>query len=194
VRGGTRARELRVLENPIIRALVPELEPADPRGEVQADARFMALALAEARAAGARDEVPIGAVVVCAGEVVARAGNRVRADVDPTAHAELLALRAAAARLGSVRLLECVVYSSVEPCFMCAGALVHARVRRAVFAVRDPKFGACVSLGNVLEHPRANHRLPWSEGVLADEARELLQEFFRARRGTDRGCEPGAGP
>ncbi len=146
----------------------------------------MALALAEARAAGEREEVPIGAVVVRGDEVLACAQNRVRADVDPTAHAELLALRAAARILGVVRLVDCVVYSTVEPCFMCAGALVHARVRRAVFAVRDPKFGGCVSLGRVLDHPQANHRLEFSEDVLAEEARRLLQEFFRARRG-DRG-------
>jgi len=145
----------------------------------------MALALEEARTAGEHDEVPIGAVVVRAGEVVARACNRVRADVDPCAHAEILALRAAARVLGVVRLVDCVVYSTVEPCFMCAGALVHARVRRAVFAVRDPKFGGCVSLGRVLDHPQANHRLEFSEGVLAEESRRLLQEFFRARRGDE---------
>jgi tRNA(adenine34) deaminase len=150
----------------------------------------MALALEEARAAGALEEVPIGAVVVCAGEVLARAHNRVRADNDPTAHAELLALRAAARLVGAVRLTECVVYSTVEPCFMCAGALVHARVRRAVFAVRDPKFGGCVSLGRVLDHPGANHRVTLEEGIAADEARALLQEFFRARRPTTRPGEP----
>jgi tRNA(adenine34) deaminase len=110
----------------------------------------------------------------------------VRAGPDPTAHAELLALRAAALTLGAVRLVGCSVYSTVEPCFMCAGALVHARVRRAVFAVRDPKFGACVSLGRVLDHPDANHRVEMVEGIGAEESRVLLQEFFRARR-TDNG-------
>src|SRR5262245_6114838 len=148
----------------------------------------MRLALAEARAAGACEEVPIGAVIVQAETVLARAHNRVRSEGDPTAHAELLALRAAARQLGVVRLTDCDVYSTVEPCFMCAGALVHARVRRVVFAVRDPKFGACVSLGRVLDHPLANHRLEFGEGVLAEEARALLQEFFRARRGAR---EPG---
>ena len=143
----------------------------------------MALALEEARAAAAREEVPIGAVVVLAGTILARAHNRVRTDCDPTAHAELLALRAAARTVGAMRLVDCVVYSTVEPCFMCAGALVHARVRRAVFAVRDPKFGACVSLARVLDHPGANHRVVFEEGVAADEARALLVEFFRARRG-----------
>jgi len=144
----------------------------------------MRLALAEAQSAGQQDEVPIGAVIVRGEDVLALAHNRVRADCDPSAHAELSALRAAARVLGVVRLVDCTVYSTVEPCFMCAGALVHARLRRAVFAVRDPKFGACVSLGRVLDHPRANHRLEYSEGVLAEEARALLQEFFRARRGT----------
>jgi len=148
----------------------------------------MRLALAEARSAGARQEVPIGAVLVRGDEVLARAGNGVRAECDPTAHAELAVLRSAARVLGAVRLPECVVYSTVEPCFMCAGALVHARVRGLVFAVRDPKFGACVSLGRVLDHPMANHRLEFREGVLAEEARRLLQEFFRARRGAS---EPG---
>ncbi|MCI0569315.1 MAG: tRNA adenosine(34) deaminase TadA [Myxococcaceae bacterium] len=142
----------------------------------------MRLALAEARAAALAGEVPIGAVVVRAGEILARDRNRVREQCDPGAHAELLALRSAARALGVVRLTECVVYTTVEPCFMCAGALVHARVRRVVWGVRDPKFGGCASLGNVLDHPAANHRVAWREGVLAEEARALLQEFFRARR------------
>ena len=168
------------------RALVPDSNPAEAHA-LERDERFMALALAEARAAAAREEVPIGAVVVRGDEVLARAHNRVREDCDPLAHAELLALRAAARRLGVVRLVDCELYSTVEPCFMCAGALVHARLRRAVFAVRDPKFGGCVSLGRVLDHPRANHRLEFSEGVGAAEARELLQAFFRARRGNGAG-------
>ncbi len=142
----------------------------------------MRLALDEARAAFEEGEVPVGAVVARGDLVLARAHNRVRAERDPTAHAELLALRQAARDAGAVRLTECTVYSTVEPCFMCAGALVHARVRRAVWAVRDPKFGGCVSLGRVLDHPGANHRVAWHEDVLAEEARALLQEFFRARR------------
>jgi tRNA(Arg) A34 adenosine deaminase TadA len=164
------------------------LVPGSERAETERDERHMHLALAEARAAGAREEVPIGAVIVRGDEVLARAGNRVRAERDPTAHAELSVLRAAARALGEVRLVDCVVYSTVEPCFMCAGALVHARVRGVVFAVRDPKFGGCVSLGRVLDHPLANHRLEFREGVLAGSARQLLQEFFRARRG---GSDPG---
>ena len=142
----------------------------------------MRLALEEAEAARAADEVPIGAVVVRGDELLARAHNRVLSDCDPSAHAELLALRAAARVVGAVRLLGCQVYSTVEPCFMCAGALVHARVERLVFAVRDPKFGGCVSLGRVLDHPGANHRLAFEEGLLAEESRALLQGFFRVRR------------
>jgi len=146
----------------------------------------MRLALLEARAAYAEDEVPIGAVVVRGDEVLALAHNRTRAECDPTAHAELLALRAAARRTGLMRLVDCELYSTVEPCFMCAGAAVHARLVRAVFAVRDPKFGACVSLGNVLACPGANHRVAFEEGVGAAEARGLLQEFFRVRRASNR--------
>ncbi len=142
----------------------------------------MRVALEEARAAFDADEVPIGCVLVRAGEVIARAHNRTRTDCDPTAHAEMRAIRDAARRLGYQRLEGCTLYSTVEPCFMCAGALIHARVTRVVWAVRDPKFGAAVSLGNVLDHPDANHRVATAEGVLADEARGLLQEFFRKKR------------
>ncbi len=142
----------------------------------------MGLALEEACLARDEGEVPIGAVVALGDECLARAHNRVRAERDPAAHAELLALRRAARAVGSERLIGCVLYSTVEPCFMCAGALVHARVERALWAVRDPKFGGCVSLGNVLDHPGANHRVRMEEGLLAAEARALLQEFFRARR------------
>jgi tRNA(adenine34) deaminase len=143
----------------------------------------MALALREARAAERKDEVPIGAVVVLDGEVVARAHNLTRTRCDPTAHAEVLALSKAARKLGAQRLPGAVVYTTVEPCFMCAGALSHARVARVVWAVRDPKFGGCVSLGHVLSDPRLNHRAEITEGVGAEEARTLLQEFFRKKRG-----------
>ncbi len=143
----------------------------------------MRLALEEARAAFDADEVPIGAVIVLAdGSIAAREHNRCRALRDPTAHAELLAVQAAARALGYERLDGATLYSTVEPCFQCAGALIHARVARAVWAVRDPKFGGAVSLGRVLDHPAANHRVAMHEGVLAEEARALLQEFFRARR------------
>jgi tRNA(adenine34) deaminase len=152
-------------------------EPGDP-----SDEELMLLALAEARQAYAQDEVPIGAIVVRAGRVLGAARNRTRADCDPTAHAELLALRLAARVAGYQRLDGCTVYCTVEPCFMCAGAMVHARVARAVWGVRDPKFGGAVSLGSVLSHPGSNHRVEFTEGVLGDQARELLQAFFRAKR------------
>jgi tRNA(adenine34) deaminase len=143
----------------------------------------MALALREAHAAERVDEVPIGAIVVLDGRLLARAHNLTRTRCDPTAHAEVLALSKAARKLGAQRLPGAVVYTTVEPCFMCAGALSHARVARVVWAVRDPKFGGCASLGNVLSDARLNHRAQITEGVCADEARALLQEFFRKKRG-----------
>jgi len=161
----------------------PEDGPRDPNaGPAASDEAWMRLALAEARAARAEDEVPIGAVVVQDGAVLAAAHNRTRAEGDPTAHAELLALRAATRAAGWLRLEGATVYTTVEPCFMCAGALVHARVERVVWGVRDPKFGGAVSLGSVLDHPGANHRVRYAEGVLAEESRELLQGFFRSKR------------
>jgi tRNA(adenine34) deaminase len=142
----------------------------------------MRLALDLALGARDRDEVPVGAVVVLDGRVIGRGSNRTRRGADPSAHAELLALRAAARAAGAQRLPGAVLYSTVEPCFMCAGAALHARVARVVFGVRDPKFGGCVSLGQVLSLPRANHRAELTEGVLADEARDVLQAFFRSKR------------
>jgi tRNA(adenine34) deaminase len=142
----------------------------------------MDLALAEAESARDADEVPVGAVVVLEGKVIGRGHNRTRRDADPTAHAEVLALRQAARTVGAQRLPGAVVYTTVEPCFMCAGALSHARVARVVWAVRDPKFGGCASLGEVLTDPRLNHRAEIVEGLRADEARDLLQEFFRSKR------------
>jgi len=145
----------------------------------------MGLALDEARAAADEDEVPIGAVVVLGERVVARAHNSTHVRRDPTAHAELLALSSAARAERALRLPGAIVYTTVEPCFMCAGALLHARVERVVWAVRDPKFGGCASLGEILSHPRANHRVSITEGVRADEARVLLQTFFRKKRGDE---------
>ncbi len=142
----------------------------------------MALALMEARAAEEGDEVPVGAVVVLDGEVLGRGRNRTREQCDPTAHAELLALREAFQSFAAMRLPGAVVYTTLEPCFMCAGALSHARVARVVWGVRDPKFGGCVSLGAVLSDPRLNHTAEVVEGVCAEEARALLQEFFRSKR------------
>ena len=158
---------------------------ADPRAGTDApdDLHWMGEALAEARAAAEADEVPIGAVVVLDGRIIGRGRNNTRTGVDPTAHAELEAVRAAARTLGAQRLVGATVYTTVEPCFMCAGALSHARVARVVWAVRDPKFGGCASLGQVLSDPRLNHRARVDEGVRADEARTLLQTFFRSKRG-----------
>jgi tRNA(adenine34) deaminase len=146
------------------------------------DEAWMALALDQARKAFDLDEVPIGAVVVQDGDVVGRGHNLTRTRRDPTAHAELLALAEATRRTGDMRLPGAVVYTTIEPCFMCAGALSHARVARVVWGARDPKFGGCVSLGEVLTDPRLNHRAEITEGVLAESARELLQTFFRSKR------------
>jgi len=154
-----------------------------PEAHSTEDERYMRLALEMAQqAAEVSDEVPIGAVVVLDGEVIASAHNQTRTLTDPTAHAELAAISLAARATGSMRLVGATMYTTVEPCFMCAGALSHARVARVVWGVRDPKFGACVSLGSVLTEPRLNHQIEWSEGVCADEARELLQSFFRSKR------------
>ena len=157
-------------------------QPTDPRPDEAADQRFMDLALAEARAARDLDEVPIGAVVVREGEVLGRGHNRTRREGDPTAHAEMIALRAAARASGYQRLDGCTVYTTVEPCFMCAGALIHARVARVVWGVRDPKFGGAVSLGSVLDHPGLNHRARMTEGVRAEACRRLLVDFFCEKR------------
>ncbi|MEZ6014021.1 MAG: tRNA adenosine(34) deaminase TadA [Planctomycetota bacterium] len=154
------------------------------------DEAWMRLALDEARAALAHDEVPIGAVVVRDGAVLGRGRNRCRELRDPTAHAEFEALRAAFALTGDMRLPGATVYTTVEPCFMCAGALSHARVARVVWAVRDPKFGGAASLGTVLTDARLNHRATVCEGVLADEARALLQGFFRAKRAEAKRADP----
>jgi tRNA(adenine34) deaminase len=148
----------------------------------RADNDFMEAALAEARLAGEAGEVPIGAVIVYAGEMVARGQNRVLRDVDPTAHAEIVALRAAALALGNYRLLGCTLYVTLEPCAMCAGAMIHARLDRLVFAAADPKTGAAGSVLAVLNHPQLNHQMAVEQGVLAEEAAELLRSFFRERR------------
>lgn len=146
------------------------------------DAAFMREALAEARAAESHDDVPIGAVVVKDGRIIARARNRREADGDPTAHAEILALRDAARQVGFWRLEGCTLYVTLEPCFMCAGACVNARVDRIVFAATDPKAGAAGSLADVPADARLNHNPEVIGGVLADEAAALLKAFFAARR------------
>jgi tRNA(adenine34) deaminase len=148
------------------------------------DARWMRVALDAARAAArAHDEVPVGACVVSAeGALLAVAGNRTRTDCDPTAHAEVLALRAAAQATGNYRLTGAVVYATVEPCAMCAGALVQARVARLVYGARDERAGAVESIFRVCDASSLNHQMELTPGVLAAECRELMQTFFRARR------------
>jgi tRNA(adenine34) deaminase len=151
---------------------------------VSGDERFMRMALGEAERAAREGEVPVGAVVVSVGKVVARAHNRPIHLHDPSAHAEILALRRAAKKLGNYRLEGCDLYVTIEPCAMCAGAIVQARLRRTVFGTKDPKAGACGSILNVLRHPRLNHQPEVVSGVLADDCAALLREFFRGRRQT----------
>jgi tRNA(adenine34) deaminase len=149
-----------------------------------ADEASMREALRAAREAAGRGEVPVGACIVAAdGTVLAVAGNRTRTDCDPTAHAEVVALREAARRVGNYRLTGSVVYSTVEPCAMCAGALVQARVRRLVYGTADPKAGAVESVFRVCDSGSLNHRMELTAGVLEEECRALLQAFFRSRRG-----------
>jgi tRNA(adenine34) deaminase len=145
---------------------------------------FMRLALDQARRAEAAGEVPIGAVVVLDGQVVGRGFNRPISEVDPTAHAEIVALREAARAVGNYRLVGADVYVTLEPCLMCVGALVLARVRSVVFGAREPKTGALVSTTQPLEIPTLNHRFEVVEGVLEEECRGIVQAFFRSRRST----------
>ncbi len=152
------------------------------------DARWMREALAAAFEARGREEVPIGACVVAGdGRLLAAAGNRTRTDCDPTAHAEVLALREAARRAGNYRLTGAVVYSTVEPCAMCAGALVQARVARLVYGARDEKAGAVESVFRVCDASSLNHRMELTAGVLEADCRALMREFFRERRRTNDG-------
>jgi tRNA(adenine34) deaminase len=146
------------------------------------DEYFMRLALREAERALEHDDVPIGAVVVAGGELIASAPNERELRGDPTAHAEVLALREASARLGTWRLLDTTLYVTLEPCAMCAGAIVLGRVPRVVYAADDPKAGAAGSVLDVLGEPRLNHRPVVARGLLADEAAELLRAFFAAKR------------
>jgi tRNA(adenine34) deaminase len=146
------------------------------------DSRAMSAALDEARACLGWGDVPIGAVVARGAEILGRAGNQRERLGDPTAHAEILALRQAGAALGSWRLEGCTMYVTLEPCAMCAGALVGARIDRLVFGAADPKAGFAGSLGDLVRDPRLNHRLDVTPGVMEDECSELLTAFFRERR------------
>jgi tRNA(adenine34) deaminase len=148
------------------------------------DLEAMQAALAEARDAAANGEVPIGAVAVHDGAIIATGQNRVLRDNDPTAHAEVVALRRAAEVLKNYRLNGITLYVTLEPCAMCAGAMIHARIDRLVYAAPDPKAGAAGSVLEVLNHPKLNHQLQVDQGIFADESAELLRTFFRERRKT----------
>ena len=149
------------------------------------DEAFMQLALDEARSCTETGDVPVGAVIVRGDEVLASAGNGRERFQDPTAHAEVLSLRAAARRTGSWRLDDCTLFVTLEPCAMCAGAIVLARVERVVFGAADPKAGFAGSLGDLLRDARLNHRVELTSGVLAEECGDVLRDFFRTRRGVE---------
>lgn len=146
------------------------------------DLAYMRVALVEAQAAAEKGEVPVGCVVVLGDSVLARAGNRTIADCDPSAHAEIVALRAAAKNLGNYRLNGAAVYVTVEPCAMCAGAMIQARISRLVYGCDDPKGGAVHTCFHIFSHPALNHRVEVLQGVLAEECAQMMQAFFAARR------------
>lgn len=152
----------------------------DPLAET--DQHWMQVALQQARLAQEQDEVPVGAVLVHAGRIVGVGHNRNIGGHDPSAHAEIEALRAAGATLGNHRLIECTLYCTLEPCVMCAGAIIHARLARVVYAADDPKTGAAGSMFDTLLSPLHNHRVELCAGVLAEESALLLRDFFRGRR------------
>jgi len=151
-------------------------------GERKTDAHWMREALRAAQEANARGEVPVGTCIVSGEMVLAIAGNRTRTEQDPTAHAEIVALREAARKLGNFRLIDAVAYATIEPCAMCAGALIQARVKRLVYGARDERAGAVESHFRICDTDFLNHRIEITAGVLEDECRTMMQEFFRARR------------
>ena len=140
-------------------------------------------AIAEAQSAEANGEVPVGAVVVHNNTIIGRGQNRVLRDSDPTAHAEIVALREAGLALKNYRLEDCTLYATLEPCAMCAGAILHARIARLVYAAADPKAGACGSVLSVMNHPQLNHKVEVTSGLLAEECGQMLTNFFLERRG-----------
>lgn len=150
--------------------------------QAREDEKYMSRCLELALLAAESQEVPVGAVVVQDGQIVAEGQNRTRERGSPLAHAEILALEAAFEAVGTARIPEATLYCSLEPCFMCTGALLHARVRRVVYAARDPKFGACGSLADLPADSRLNHRCPVVSGILAEESAALLREFFQSLR------------
>jgi len=146
------------------------------------DQQFMRAAIDQANIALENDDVPVGAVIVCENKIIAKGCNQRQQLNDPTAHAEIIALTAAAEHIGHWRLLNCTIYVTLEPCPMCAGALVLARIDRLVFGCDDPKTGACGSLYNIVQDNRLNHRLEITKGVLADDCSKMLQDFFSVKR------------
>ena len=157
-------------------------KPKTGAEELHPDELWMEEALRCAQRALEAGEVPVGAVVVCDGRIVGRGWNRNITGSDPTAHAEIIALREAGATVGNHRLEDCELFATIEPCAMCAGALVHARVQRLVYGADDPKAGAVHSVMQVLNHPQLNHKIEVRSGVLADRSAEVLQSFFKSRR------------
>jgi len=165
-----------------VQALKKRPKTNDQRPTTTSDELWMQEALRAAQRALEAGEVPVGAVVVCDGRIVGRGWNRNLTGSDPTAHAEIVALRQAGATVGNHRLGDCELFATIEPCPMCAGALVHARLKRLIYGADDPKGGAVHSVLEVLNHPRLNHHMEVRGGVLADRCAELLQSFFRDRR------------
>lgn len=163
----------------------------EPLIDLHSDAFFMGEALRQAKKAWAMEEVPVGAVVVYQGQIIARACNQVETLRDATAHAEMLAITQAESVLEDWRLTECELYVTKEPCPMCAGAMVHARLKRVIFGCTAEKDGAGGSLMNLLQHPKLNHRCDVTHGVRQEEAAQMLQAFFRERRGKPQAIEPG---
>ena len=153
---------------------------------MKSDEFYMREALREAKKAFQRDEVPVGAIIIYKGSIIARAHNQIRMLKDPTAHAEMIAITQAAGHLKNERLIDCLMYVTIEPCSMCAGALVLARINKLVYATDDPKAGACGSVINLVNHKKLNHRIEVSKGILEDESILLLKEFFRKKRGRGR--------
>lgn len=151
-------------------------------GREERDRELMSAALEEARKAADGGEVPVGAIIAIEAQIVARAGNRTITDCDPTAHAEMVALREAAAKIGNYRLLGATIYVTIEPCAMCTGAMIQARVERLVYGADDAKGGAVRSCFAIFEHPQLNHRVEVTAGVMAEEAAALLKDFFAAKR------------
>jgi tRNA(adenine34) deaminase len=161
--------------------MIPQNPPIQPESENN-DIFWMRHALELARQAGRADEVPVGAVIVLNQQIIGRGWNHPIALCDPTAHAEILALREAGTHLNNYRLLNTTLYVTLEPCSMCVGAMIHARIQRLVFGAFDPKTGAAGSVFNLLQDSHHNHRVSCEAGILAEESSELLREFFRKRR------------